>query len=56
MLKKQPNDYTAIRNGALAARRMGNVKLEKKYLQMLVQHGTDVDKLQAQGRLDMLGK
>ena len=56
VLKKQPNDYTAIRNGALAARRMGNVKLEKKYLQMLVQHGTDVDKLQAQGRLDMLGK
>lgn len=56
VLKKQPDDYTAIKNSALAARRMGNVKMEKKYLQMLVQHGTDVDKIQAQGRLDMLGK
>jgi hypothetical protein len=35
---------------------MGNVKLEKKYLQMLVQHGTDSDKLQAQARLDVLNK
>lgn len=56
VLKKQPNDYTAIKNSVLAARRMGNVKLEKKCLQMLVEHGTDSDKLQAQGRLDMLSK
>ena len=56
VLKKQPDDYTAIKNSALAARRMGNVKMEKKYLQMLVQYGTDMDKIQAQGRLDMLGK
>lgn len=56
VLKKQPDDYTAIKNSVLAARRMGNVKLEKKYLQMLVQHGTDSDKLQAQARLDVLNK
>ena len=56
VLKKHPGDYTAVKNSALAARRMGNVKLEKKYLQMLVEHGTEVDKLQAKGRLDMLGK
>lgn len=56
VLKKRPDDYTAIKNSVLAARRMGNVKLEKKYLQMLVEHGTDSDKLQAQGRLDMLSK
>jgi hypothetical protein len=35
---------------------MGNVKLEKKYLLMLLEHGTDSDKLQAQARLDTLGK
>jgi tetratricopeptide (TPR) repeat protein len=56
VLKKQPGDYTAIKNSALAARRMGNVKMEKKYLQMLAEHGTDSDRLQAQGRLDMLGR
>jgi tetratricopeptide (TPR) repeat protein len=56
VLKKHPDDYISIRNSALAARRMGNVKLEKKYLLMLLEHGTDSDKLQAQARLDTLGK
>lgn len=56
VLKKHPDDYIAIRNGALAARRLGNVKMEKKYLLMLLEHGTESDKLQAQGRLDSLGK
>lgn len=56
VLKKHPDDYTSIRNSVLAARRMGNVKVEKKYLQMLLEHGTEADKLQAQGRLDALGK
>ena len=55
-LKKHPDDYISIRNSALAARRLGNVKMEKKYLQMLVEHGTESDKIQAQTRLDMLGK
>ena len=56
VLKKHPDDYISIRNSALAARRLGNVKMEKKYLLMLLEHGTDSDKLQAQARLDMLGK
>ena len=56
VLKKHPDDYISIRNSALAARRLGNVKMEKKYLQMLVVHGTESDKIQAQARLDMLGK
>ncbi len=56
VLKKHPDDYISIRNSALAARRMGNGKMEKKYLLMLLEHGTEADKLQAQSRLDMLGK
>ena len=56
VLKRYPDDSIAIKNSATAARRMGNVKMEKKYLQMLVEHGDDVDRLQAQGRLDMLSK
>ena len=35
VLKKVPDDYTAIKNSAIAARRMNNTKLEKKFLQML---------------------
>jgi hypothetical protein len=35
---------------------MGNVKLEKKYLKLLLEHGTDSDKLQAQARLNALEK
>lgn len=54
VLKKYPDDYTSIKNSALAARRMGNAKMEKKYLQMLVEHGTEADKLQAQARLEVL--
>ena len=56
VLKKNPTDYTAIRNSTLAARKMGNAKLEKKYLKLLMEHGTDSDKLQAQARLSALEK
>ena len=56
VLKKRPDDYTAIRNSVLAARRMGNVKVEKKYLQMLMEQGSDAEKLQAKARLESLGK
>lgn len=56
VLKKHPDDYTSIKNSALAARRMGNAKMEKKYLQLLMEHGTESDKLQAKGRLEVLGK
>ena len=33
--KKFPDDYTAIKNGSLAAKMSGNQKLEKKFLQAL---------------------
>ena len=56
VFKKHPDDYISIRNSALASRRLGTVKMEKKYLQMLVEHGTESDRIQAQARLDMLGK
>ncbi len=56
VLKKDPSDYTAIKNSVLASRRMGNVKSEKKYLQMLMEHGTEKDKIVAKGRLDQLSK
>lgn len=56
VLKKDPSNYTAIKNSVLAARKMGNEKSEKKYLQMLVEHGSETDKLAAQGRLTKLSK
>lgn len=54
VLKKQPDDYTAIRNSVLAARRLNNPKLEVKYLRMLVQYGPDKEKVIAEGRLRAL--
>ena len=54
VLKKHPEDYTAIRNALLAARKMKNQKLEKKYLQMVVKYGPENERKQAQARLDMM--
>lgn len=54
VLKKDASNYTAIKNAALAARKMGNVKLEKKYLQMLMMHGPEEEKMQVQARLNVL--
>ena len=56
VLKKDPSNYTAIKNSILASRKMGNVKSEKKYLQMLVEYGPENEKLTAQGRLKQLSK
>ncbi len=56
VLKKNPSDYTAIRNSCLAARKLGNVKMEKKYLAMLMEHGGDVEKMQAKARLEALNR
>ena len=56
VLKKNPSDYTAIKNSCLAARKLGNVKMEKKYLTMLAEHGTDTEKVQAKARLETLNK
>jgi Flp pilus assembly protein TadD len=56
VLKKDPKDNTAIKNSALAARKMKNTKLESKYLQMLVKYGSEGDALAAKARLDALSK
>lgn len=56
VLKDYPDDYTAIKNCVLLARRQNNVKLEKKYLQKLAEHGSEAEKLSAQARLQQLGK
>lgn len=51
VLKKSPEDYTAIKNSALAARKMQNSKLEKKYLQLLVKYGPENEAVAAEARL-----
>lgn len=54
VLKKRPDDYTAIKNGALAARKAGNRKLEIKYLLLLAEHGTDSERTAAKVRAEAL--
>lgn len=54
VLKKHPDDYTAMQNGLLAARRLKNLKLEKKYLGLIVKHGPEKDRKLAEGRLEAL--
>ena len=54
VLKKVPDDYTAMQNGLLAARKMKNLKAEKKYLNLIVRYGSEKDRLLAKGRLDAL--
>lgn len=54
VLKKHPEDYTAQQNALLAARHMKNVKLEKKYLNLIIKYGSDKDRMLAEGRLEAL--
>ena len=55
VLKIEPSNYTAIKNSVLMARRDKNVKMEKKYLPMLVRYGADdAEKASAQARLTSL--
>lgn len=55
VLKKHPDDATAIRNCILLARNTKDVKLEKKYLAMMAKHGqTEVDRASASARLEAL--
>ena len=56
VLKKNPEDYSAIKNSALSARKMKNTKLEIKYLQMLVKYGPESDATAAKARLELLSK
>lgn len=51
VLKIKPDDYTAIKNGILVARSMKNLKLEKKYLQMMAQYGPSTEQESAKVRL-----
>ena len=55
VLKKSPDDYATIKNCVLLARRDKNVKLEKKYLPMLIRVTPDeTEKASAQARLSSL--
>ena len=55
VLKTDPSNYTAIKNSVLMARHDKNVKLEKKYLPMLVKYSPDEgEKAAAQARLNTL--
>ncbi len=54
VLKKHPEDYTAMQNVLLASRMMKNVKLEKKYLAHILKYGAEKERLLAKGRLDAL--
>lgn len=57
VLKKHPDDVTAIRNGLLLARTTKDLKLEKKYLAMMAQYGeSEVDRMSAKGRLEALNQ
>ena len=57
VLKKHPDDVTAIRNCVLLARAKKDVKLEKKYLAMMAQYGeTEVDRASASARLEALNR
>ncbi len=56
VLKKHPDDYIAIKNGLIAARRLDNVKLEKKYLSLMLRHGNEQEKMMAKARLDAFNK
>ncbi|MBR4756772.1 MAG: hypothetical protein IK076_07510, partial [Bacteroidales bacterium] len=55
VLKKNPDDYATIKNCVLLARNDKNVKLEKKYLPMLIRVTPDeTEKASAQARLSAL--
>ncbi len=54
VLKIKPDDYSAIKNMILIARKTKDIKLEKKYLPLLAEYGTDSEKLAAKSRLEAL--
>lgn len=56
VLKAHPDDYSAIKNGIIAARRQKNIKTERKYLEMMLKYGPENERLQAEGRLKALKK
>lgn len=54
VLKKKPDDFNAIKNSIILARRQNDMKLEKKYLKMMIEHGPEKERLLAQSRLKAL--
>ena len=55
VLKKHPDDQTALRNCILLARSKQDVKLEKKYLAQMARYGeSETDRRSAQVRLEAL--
>ena len=56
VLKKQPNNMTAIQNCVLASRLMKDVKSEIKYLQMMVKYAPEQEALMAKSRIEVLTK
>ena len=53
VLKKDPGNMTALKNGVLMARSKKDVNLEKKYLTLMAKNGeTEADRASAQARLD----
>lgn len=56
VLKKYPDELTAIQNCVLASRRMKDTKLEIKYLQMMVKYAPEKEALTAKARLDALNR
>lgn len=56
VLKKDPSNYLAMRNCALAARRQKDVKAEKKYLRMMLRYCPDTERSSTQARLDYLDR
>ena len=56
VLKKYPDDITAISNCIIIARREKDIKKEKRYLKMMVAHGPEDQVTTAKLRLDALEK
>lgn len=55
VLKSEPSNYTAIKNCVLMARHSKDVKMEKKYLAMLVAHSPDEkERMSSEARLNAL--
>ena len=57
IIKKHPDDITAIKNGLLTARTAKDTKMEKKYLPLMAKYGeTEAERMSAQARLNAMGK
>lgn len=56
VLKKQPDNLTAIQNSVLASRFMKDSRSEIKYLQMMVKYAPGNEALTAKGRIEALSK